>query len=143
MELARKIYNVAKNILLFIASLAFLMSGPASYIVHADECDPNDPNYYSKRAFRATNDILYFDPCAGDCSTGGSTGASPSKGGGDLQKVVDEAIASAKGKGVDLRVVVSGDASASGGEAGQMPSASTIKLLIAAAYLLKMCPWQA
>jgi hypothetical protein len=139
-ELARKIYNVTKNTLLFISSLAFLMSGPASYIVHADECDPNDPNYYSKRAFRATNDILYFDPCAGDCSTGGSTGASPSKGGGDLQKVVDEAIASAKGKGVDLRVVVSGDASASGGEAGQMPSASTIKLLIAAALSVKNVP---
>lgn len=50
-----------------------------------------------------------------------------------IQKVIDAAIADANGKGVDLRIAVSGDAKASGGAGGQLPSASVIKLLVAAA----------
>lgn len=50
-----------------------------------------------------------------------------------IQKVVDTAVADARNQGVSLSIVVSGDASASGGVGGQVPSASVIKLLVAAA----------
>lgn len=127
-----------RTVIMIVATLTYLFG--QAFTVYADECDPNDPNYYSKRAFRATNDILYFDPCAADCSTGSSGSAVSSAAGADIQKIVDEAVASGKDKGVDVRIVVSGDTSASGGSAGQIPSASTIKLLVAAALSINNTP---
>jgi beta-lactamase class A len=64
-------------------------------------------------------------------SLSNTTGASSTSG--DIQKTIDETISDAKNKGVDMRIVVSGDVSASGGSSGQLPSASLIKLLVAAA----------
>lgn len=109
----------------------FLMSGPISYAADVSNCDPDDPAYQAKIVYRQTNDILYFDDCSIICSTGG---AGVAVGGtGSLQSVVDQAIKDGKDKGVDVRIIISGDASAAGGEAGQIPSASVIKLLVAAA----------
>ncbi len=50
-----------------------------------------------------------------------------------IQKVIYAAVADAESQGVSLSIVVSGDTSASGGVGGQIPSASVIKLLVAAA----------
>lgn len=81
----------------------------------------------------------------GDCTCKtGSSGikkSAPKTGAGEsIQEVIDKAVAEAKAKGVDLSVVVSGDVSASGGSGGQMPSASIIKLLIAATLSDKNIP---
>mgnify|MGYP000241715021 CR=1 FL=1 len=50
-----------------------------------------------------------------------------------IQEVIDTAISDSTGRGVDLRIAVSGDVSASGGAGDQIPSASVIKLVVAAA----------
>lgn len=50
-----------------------------------------------------------------------------------IQEVIDTAVTESQGKGVDLRVAVSGDTTAAGGAGGQLPSASIIKLVVAAA----------
>lgn len=78
-------------------------------------------------------DILYYNPgCAPSSSAGIKSTANTDDANIGIQKVIDTAVTDAKSKGVNLSVVVSGDASASGGNSGQMPSASVIKLLIAA-----------
>lgn len=74
-----------------------------------------------------TSSRISSTPTAGDAGT-------------RIQKAIDEAIADSKNQGVDLRIMVSGDASASGGVGGQTPSASTIKLLVAAALSDKKVP---
>lgn len=92
------------------------------------------------------NDIIYTG-CGEDACTPSGTGATSSSSGDKtskddktIQEVIDEAVAEAKSKGVNLSVVVSGDVSASGGAGGQMPSASIIKLLIAATLADKNVP---
>lgn len=141
MEIIRKLYNYTKNTAITLASMAFLMSGPYSYIAYADPCDPDSPAFRERMVYRQTNDILYFDECASNCSTGGSEAWSANGGGAsDIQKVVDEAVANGKADGVDVRIVVSGGVSAQGGEAGQIPSASLIKLLVAAALSVNNVP---
>lgn len=62
-----------------------------------------------------------------------SNNTSASDTSGEIQKSIDQTITDAKNQSVDMRIVVSGDASGSGGAGGQLPSASVIKLLIAVA----------
>lgn len=57
-----------------------------------------------------------------------------------IQEVINTAVNDAQSKGITLGVVVSGDTSASGGYTGEMPSASIIKLLVAAALFYNKVP---
>jgi hypothetical protein len=54
---------------LLLACLVYVIQAPfAQAASTTDKCDPNNPERRAKQIFRATNDILYFDECAGTCS---------------------------------------------------------------------------
>lgn len=75
------------------------------------------------------------DEC--DDSTGDSIGVNDTV---DLQKVADEAVATGKTQGVSMAIKISGEQEAAAGDVGAMPSASVIKLLVAAALADKEVP---
>lgn len=77
------------------------------------------------------------------CQTSTGTGVASnidSQTTSDLQSIADKAVETGKQQGISVAIKVSGDTSASAGESEQMPSASVIKLLIAAALAQRNIP---
>ncbi len=98
---------------------------------------------------------VYMDTVVNGAKSGGGNGSednqttgtsneddtNSNKGsGGSLQQIADDAVREGEGKNINVAIKISGDQSASAGEQGQMPSASVIKLLVAAALSKKNVP---
>lgn len=88
----------------------------------------SDPNRLMRQNAWAIDD---------ECGTPAADNATSSS---SLQQIADEAVSEGKSKNLIVAIKVSGDQTASAGESGQMPSASVIKLLVAAALAKRGVP---